>query len=304
MFRLSESAPGFYNQKMRFEIIDEQYRSTVFVIDKAEFTVGSSPENEVVVRNEFVSRQHARIYARNRSAYLEDLGSANGTFYKDARLTIGRRVPLFPSQPVRLGPSIKLVMLEDETSKTETTRTLTAHQLEQMRAKATRSEASRKAKEYRRDRLKHYLSITIPLGLLAGGLFLSEIKEQAPLKDVVHPAKDVPRYQSKSQSQTRLGKGPQTTMLIDSRPFLESARSIAGAHDETVVYRVLTALYLRTIDPTALDASKPVLVLKFCTPSHLKRLRIILLSKAYQRLKQNPVRGSLFINLYGVLKLR
>ncbi|MFN7130744.1 MAG: FHA domain-containing protein [Myxococcales bacterium] len=49
------------------------------VIARQEFTIGRHPDNDLILRHDHVSRFHARVYLRDESAYIEDLGSHNGT---------------------------------------------------------------------------------------------------------------------------------------------------------------------------------------------------------------------------------
>ena len=49
-------------------------------------TIGRAVENDIVVTNKRVSREHAQIHREGRHLFLEDLGSSNGTFLNDERL--------------------------------------------------------------------------------------------------------------------------------------------------------------------------------------------------------------------------
>ena len=49
-------------------------------------TIGRAVENDIVVTNKRVSREHAKISWKGRRLFLEDLESANGTFLNDERL--------------------------------------------------------------------------------------------------------------------------------------------------------------------------------------------------------------------------
>jgi pSer/pThr/pTyr-binding forkhead associated (FHA) protein len=62
-------------------------------------TVGRSSENDVTLRDSTVSRRHARIVCSEDVCSVQDLGSANGTFINDrrvsrAQLTLGDRLRL------------------------------------------------------------------------------------------------------------------------------------------------------------------------------------------------------------------
>jgi pSer/pThr/pTyr-binding forkhead associated (FHA) protein len=49
--------------------------------------IGRSPENALVVRDEGVSRYHARLLLENGSLWLQDAGSRNGVFVNGVRVT-------------------------------------------------------------------------------------------------------------------------------------------------------------------------------------------------------------------------
>ncbi len=62
--------------------------------------IGRSADADVVLDDLQVSRQHARVTARNGSAVVEDLQSANGTFINHAEL----------HEPARLDPGDELLI--------------------------------------------------------------------------------------------------------------------------------------------------------------------------------------------------
>lgn len=65
----------------------------------AEVVIGRSEGCEVTITDSSVSRMHARIQADGRAVYVEDLGSANGTFVDGERIT--GRLRLVDGQLVR-----------------------------------------------------------------------------------------------------------------------------------------------------------------------------------------------------------
>jgi hypothetical protein len=48
--------------------------------------IGRGAECELRLDDTYISQQHARIFGRNGSWYVEDLGSTNGTFVNDQKL--------------------------------------------------------------------------------------------------------------------------------------------------------------------------------------------------------------------------
>jgi hypothetical protein len=67
-----------------------------------EVTVGRSPGCGVALPDDtFVSQIHARVYRRDGAVWVEDLGSTNGTFVNDAKLTAP--VALRPGDRLQVG---------------------------------------------------------------------------------------------------------------------------------------------------------------------------------------------------------
>jgi hypothetical protein len=90
--------------------------------------VGRSSENDVVVPEQTVSSSHASLWIEAGQVWLKDLGSRNGTFVNDDRVT-GATV-VYVGDNIRLGPDMELrvhgeaelptpslaMMIQDETS--------------------------------------------------------------------------------------------------------------------------------------------------------------------------------------------
>lgn len=66
--------------------------------------MGRAEECELALDDTFVSQQHARLFAKNGSWYVEDLGSTNGTFVNDQRLAAPAMVQ--PGDRVRVGTTV------------------------------------------------------------------------------------------------------------------------------------------------------------------------------------------------------
>lgn len=62
----------------------------------ADARLGAEPDNDVVLRDQFVSGRHARLRWDGAAWWLEDLGSTNGTRVDGA--------PCIPGQPVQVAP--------------------------------------------------------------------------------------------------------------------------------------------------------------------------------------------------------
>jgi pSer/pThr/pTyr-binding forkhead associated (FHA) protein len=79
-----------------------------FPLDKDFITLGRAPDNDIVVNHPQVSRRHARIRRQEEWLVLEDLGSTNGTFVDDQRLTGSHA--LQPGDAIGLGTAVTLTL--------------------------------------------------------------------------------------------------------------------------------------------------------------------------------------------------
>lgn len=84
------------------EIRDVQSAATYRVAEHGSVLGREGAKADIVVRNPSVSKRHAKIYADNGSWFLEDLGSSNGTFFANQRI----------SSPVRLSPGSLFALAE------------------------------------------------------------------------------------------------------------------------------------------------------------------------------------------------
>lgn len=75
---------------------------TEFVLDSEPLTAGRDDSNDIVLRrDEFVSATHARFELRGDGAWVQDLGSTNGTYLNGVRLKKRRRIE--PGDVIRVG---------------------------------------------------------------------------------------------------------------------------------------------------------------------------------------------------------
>ncbi len=65
--------------------------------------LGRDPNNDVVLESTNVSSVHARIYFRDKSLWVEDMGSTNGTYLNDRKLQPNTPVAVRPRDMLRLG---------------------------------------------------------------------------------------------------------------------------------------------------------------------------------------------------------
>jgi ABC-type multidrug transport system ATPase subunit/pSer/pThr/pTyr-binding forkhead associated (FHA) protein len=76
-------------------------------------SIGRTPDNQIVVNHPQVSSKHAQIVKAGEQLFLEDRGSANGTFVRGQRLASGQRVPVASGEKVFIGPMPLLIHISD-----------------------------------------------------------------------------------------------------------------------------------------------------------------------------------------------
>lgn len=69
----------------------------------SQISIGRTPENMIVVQDDWVSRQHAMIECRNDQFVLYDLGSSNGTYVNGQQVS---QYVLQAGDQVQIGPSV------------------------------------------------------------------------------------------------------------------------------------------------------------------------------------------------------
>lgn len=93
------------NNSSRFMIVrySQDSRSQELVIDSSPFTIGRSSSCEVMIDEQGISRQHLKVHFDGEKIEVEDLGSSNGSFYRNQKLNKGRRIHLENSAKIKLG---------------------------------------------------------------------------------------------------------------------------------------------------------------------------------------------------------
>ena len=67
-------------------------------------SIGRTPGNDIVLEHAQVSSKHALIHHVDGKLYIEDAGSANGTYVRGQRIQAGQRVAVSPGEKVFIGP--------------------------------------------------------------------------------------------------------------------------------------------------------------------------------------------------------
>lgn len=85
-------------------IIDGPDKGRTVQLETAPVTFGRGPECTLPLADEYVSTLHARLVLHEGQWYVEDLGSTNGTYIGNERLT--RPAPVGAKSRVRLGKTV------------------------------------------------------------------------------------------------------------------------------------------------------------------------------------------------------
>jgi pSer/pThr/pTyr-binding forkhead associated (FHA) protein len=88
----------------RVVVVDGPDKDRIVPLESAPVTFGRGPECTMPLADEYVSTQHARLVPHDGQWYVEDLGSTNGTYLGNDRLT--RPTPVGAKSRIRLGKTV------------------------------------------------------------------------------------------------------------------------------------------------------------------------------------------------------
>jgi pSer/pThr/pTyr-binding forkhead associated (FHA) protein len=77
---------------------------TTLQLDNKPITIGRADGSTLVISDDYVSSNHARLAPDGDAWVLEDLGSTNGTFLDRERVTAATKVPI--GTPIRIGKTV------------------------------------------------------------------------------------------------------------------------------------------------------------------------------------------------------
>ena len=72
-------------------------------VDTKRFSIGRTPENDLVIEDTSLSRRHALIENFEGRFNLSDCGSSNGTFVNGVKITAQSPQPLRPGDELNIG---------------------------------------------------------------------------------------------------------------------------------------------------------------------------------------------------------
>ena len=79
-------------------------KGTTITLGQNSVLIGRNPESTLVLDDDYASGRHARIYPENGEWFVEDLGSTNGTFSGNQRLTSPQRLEV--GSTLRIGTTV------------------------------------------------------------------------------------------------------------------------------------------------------------------------------------------------------
>lgn len=92
------------NTRVIFQILPENKGFPVIDFSRKKvITLGRSQHNDIVIDNQYVSREHLNIYLENNTVWIEDLQSANGTYLDDIKLKPHQKTKLNKHQKLIIG---------------------------------------------------------------------------------------------------------------------------------------------------------------------------------------------------------
>jgi ABC-type multidrug transport system ATPase subunit/pSer/pThr/pTyr-binding forkhead associated (FHA) protein len=77
-------------------------------------SIGRTPDNDIVVNHPQVSSKHAVLVRVGNELFIEDRGSANGTYVRGQRVPPGQRVPVQNGEKIYVGPMPLLIRISKE----------------------------------------------------------------------------------------------------------------------------------------------------------------------------------------------
>jgi hypothetical protein len=90
----------------RLYIMSGPHIGQSFEIEGNILSIGRAPENDIQIRDKFVSRKHLKILQKDRKFFIEDLQSKNGTYLNGEQIPPGVETELKEGLPIGIGMSV------------------------------------------------------------------------------------------------------------------------------------------------------------------------------------------------------
>jgi len=79
-------------------------KGTTIALGQQSVLIGRNPESTLVLSDDYASGRHARLYPENGEWFVEDLGSTNGTYAGNERLTSPKKLEVGSS--LKIGTTV------------------------------------------------------------------------------------------------------------------------------------------------------------------------------------------------------
>lgn len=93
--------------------VEFQDSDLTYALSRPEILIGSSSEADIQLVHSSISKKHLKVTLDNKTCYVSDLGSTNGSYLDDEQLVPGKKVELNFNQNIRLGTHATLTLLEN-----------------------------------------------------------------------------------------------------------------------------------------------------------------------------------------------
>lgn len=102
--RQQKSKGGRRGHARTLAVVEGSLSGTSINLGTTPITIGRSGDCTVVIDDDYASNHHARISPQDGQWIIEDLGSTNGTYVQNTRVTGALRVPV--GTPIRIGKTV------------------------------------------------------------------------------------------------------------------------------------------------------------------------------------------------------
>jgi hypothetical protein len=91
---------------IKLYLMDASREGQTFDFEGDSICIGRSTENDIRVKDRFVSRSHLRIFKQGEAYFIEDLKSKNGTLVDGRRIDPGTKLEVEEGVPIAIGMSV------------------------------------------------------------------------------------------------------------------------------------------------------------------------------------------------------
>lgn len=84
---MKRSIQANMTKDFQLSVLKGELKNKVYPISKPSFKIGRMSDNDIVFKEDLVSRYHSRISIKDKTFFIEDLKSKNGTFVNNVRVT-------------------------------------------------------------------------------------------------------------------------------------------------------------------------------------------------------------------------